>query len=56
MNDNKRYIVRRFYNNKWSTLGTVYADTEDNAWNKARELYGNPITQVIDYYNYLRDH
>lgn len=50
----KKYIIRRYYKGQWYTLGTVTASTEDEAWKIARERYGSPITQVIEYYSYLQ--
>ena len=48
----KKYIIRRYYNGQWYTLGTVTASTEDEARKIARERYGSPITQAIKYYSY----
>ena len=46
MTQNK-WVVRRFANQRWTTLGFVYAETEAEAWDKAHKIYGANITCLI---------
>jgi len=43
------WTVKNYRNDTWTTLGTVHADTREQAWSIASLIWGNRVSHVTDF-------